>query len=207
MMGTVFDWAAGFDHAAFELFNKTLTASYLDAAMPYFSDLRWWIGPLIVFWLVFFIRSHRRGRLIAIGCFLVIAATDQVSNNVLKPAVARIRPCNVVPETHLYLDGHWQTTDKWALTTYKTSFSFPSSHATNVGGQAMYWSYFFPQTIPLFLAAALLIGFSRVYLGVHWPLDVFAGYIFGAIIAMLIAWFLKRWILPDEENPTFRGGI
>lgn len=198
-MGIELSWFTGADRSIFELLNKTFTSSLFDAIMPVISDVAIWAIPLGIAWVVFFIFTDRRGRTIALCCFLVMAATDQLSSHVIKPFVQRPRPCNVVPETRLYKDGHWVVTDKFALTTYVDSYSFPSSHAANLAGQAMYWSYFYPQISPLLVAAAVLVGFSRVYLGMHWPFDVLFGYLLGLIVALLVAHPLRAWVIPKDS--------
>jgi undecaprenyl-diphosphatase len=197
-MGSELSWLSSWDRSTFEIMNRLFTSGLFDAIMPVISNLWLWIAPLAVIWVVYFLRTNRRGKIIALCCFLVVAATDQISNNVVKPIVARERPCNVVPSTHYYQNNTWITTDKFGLTTYKTSFSFPSSHATNLAGQAMYWSYFYPQLSPAFAAAAAIVGFSRIYLGVHWPSDIIAGYFLGIAIALLIAYPLRAWVLPED---------
>jgi undecaprenyl-diphosphatase len=190
---------AYWDHAVFDAINHELANGFFDRIMPVLSNAALWFVPLGILWLVFFIRTDRRGRLIAIGCFLVIAATDQLSSSVLKPAFARPRPCNVVPSTHYYQDGKWIMTDKFGLTTYKSSYSFPSSHAANMGGQAVYWSAFFPQLTPYMTIAAVAVGISRVYLGHHWPSDIAGGYLLGLAVALIIARLLREYVLPRDE--------
>jgi undecaprenyl-diphosphatase len=197
-MGNELSWFTSWDRAAFEVMNKWMTSSFFDLLMPALSNLLFWLIPFAVIWLIFFIRSDRQGKLIALCCFLVVAGTDQLSSNVIKPIVQRTRPCNVVPAAHFYQDDKWITTDKFALTIYKTSFSFPSSHAANIAGQAMYWSYFYPQVSPVMILATVIVGFSRIYMGLHWPFDVFAGYLLGMIVALVVALPMRVWLLPRD---------
>lgn len=193
-------WFEQWDRGVFGMVNQMFTSSFFDAIMPMLSDRTLWLIPLSVLWIVFFFRTSRRGRIVALCCFMVVAATDQLAATVIKPLVARVRPCNVIPQTHYYDEGKeiWIYTDKFALTTYKSSFGFPSNHSANMAGQAIYWSYFYPQISPFLIAGALAVGYSRVYLGYHYPSDVAAGYFLGIFVALVIAWPLRVWVLPDE---------
>jgi undecaprenyl-diphosphatase len=71
-------------------------------------------------------------------------------------------------------------------------WSFPSNHAANSFVLATILSYFFSQwKYPLFILASL-IGFSRIYVGVHYPGDV----VFGALLGYCIAWILLSiWVI------------
>ena len=193
----------GRDRAIFEVINKGMSNSFFDSLLPLFSNFHLWLIPAAIIWAFFFWRTNRYGRLVAIGCFVVVVATDQISDGLIKPAIQRTRPCNVIASARFYDDnGNWLTTDKFGLTTYKPSYSFPSNHASNIAGQATYWSLFYPQLAPLAVTLAALVGLSRVYLGHHYPADVAGGYLLGVILALLIASLLKRWIIPDKYSDT-----
>ena len=155
-MTSELSWLDSWDRGVFGMVNQVFTSSFFDAIMPSLSDPRMWMIPLGLLWIVFFFRTSRKGRIVALCCFIVVAATDQLAATVIKPAVARVRPCNVIPQTHYYdADADkWIYTDKFAMTTYKSSYSFPSNHAANMAGQAVYWSYFYPQVSPVLIAAA-----------------------------------------------------
>jgi undecaprenyl-diphosphatase len=81
-----------------------------------------------------------------------------------------------------------------------TDPSFPSGHTTVAFACAAVLAYFKPRlAVPLFLLAAA-IGFSRVYVGVHYPLDVVGGAALGlAIAAVLIA--LRRLAEARRRSP------
>lgn len=68
-------------------------------------------------------------------------------------------------------------------------YSFPSGHTAAATVAALVFSMAVPALIPLFFSAAVLIGFSRIYLGVHYPSDVLMGFTLG-ILSYSIAVFL-----------------
>jgi undecaprenyl-diphosphatase len=118
---------------------------------------------------------------------VVITLTDQTSVHLFKNVVQRLRPCH---ETSLEGLVH--------LVNNKCGgqFGFISSHAANSFGVAVLvslwlrkWGY-----TAVMLSWAMLIAYSRVYLGVHYPGDVIAGAIWGAGCAWLV-FYLYNWIL------------
>jgi undecaprenyl-diphosphatase len=73
--------------------------------------------------------------------------------------------------------------------------SFPSGHATTSFAAATVLSFARPRWAPAFYLLALAIGFSRVYVGVHYPLDVIGGAVLGIAFATalrLLATGLRR---------------
>jgi undecaprenyl-diphosphatase len=112
--------------------------------------------------------------------FLLVAATSittSLLNALFKYAVQRDRPPTII-------------LDPKPLMEVPTTSSFPSGHTSTSFACAYVISRLAPRlTIPVFVLAAL-IGFSRVYVGVHYPLDVVAGAIFGVIVARALLMLL-----------------
>lgn len=76
------------------------------------------------------------------------------------------------------------------LTNYPKDFSFPSGHSTIAFAAAACLSFFDKKRKWLYYLLAFLIAYSRIYLGVHYFLDVVAGVIIGILISNLINKFL-----------------
>ena len=70
--------------------------------------------------------------------------------------------------------------------------SFPSGHAAASFAAATILSLAFPKAAPVFLVLAAAVVYSRVYVGVHYPLDVIAGAALGALVASGLWWLLQR---------------
>jgi undecaprenyl-diphosphatase len=89
---------------------------------------------------------------------------------VVKQAVKRNRPCEIVPAVHRRV----RPSDR---------FSFPSGHTAGAFVMATLVAGLFPVLFPLAAGWALAVGFSRIYLGVHYPTDVLAGMSIGILSA------------------------
>jgi undecaprenyl-diphosphatase len=70
--------------------------------------------------------------------------------------------------------------------------SFPSGHASTGFAAATMLSFAFPRLAPLLLLLASAVAFSRVYVGVHYPLDVVGGAALGIAVASLLRWLVRR---------------
>jgi undecaprenyl-diphosphatase len=68
---------------------------------------------------------------------------------------------------------------------YKSGFSMPSNHAANLAAVALLLGARYRRLIAPGVIAALVVGFTRVYVGVHYPLDVLAGYGVGLMTGLI----------------------
>lgn len=124
-----------------------------------------WIAAALA--LLLFKKTRKAG----MQCALAMLLTLLVVNAALKPLIARTRPYELID--HLKI-----------LVSRPQDYSFPSGHAANSFSCA--WVIFrrMPKKIGVpALLLAILISLSRLYVGVHFPTDVF----FGAAIAVLLA--------------------
>ncbi len=111
--------------------------------------------------------------------WVAIATLATVAAGVAKRGVRRARPRQV----------------RWLYAPGADALSFPSGHAARMGANLLWAGSLLPGGAPLTGTMALLIGWSRVRLGVHYVGDVLAGYALGAAISW--GWRRLRWQVPE----------
>ncbi|HEV7134026.1 MAG TPA: phosphatase PAP2 family protein [Gaiellaceae bacterium] len=93
-----------------------------------------------------------------------------------------------------------------ALVPVPHSASFPSGHTTTSFACATVLSVFAPRAAPGFFLLALAIAFSRVYIGVHWPLDVVGGVVLGVAVGWAVTALRRRGAGPRRSARRRRRG-
>ena len=74
----------------------------------------------------------------------------------------------------------------------ETGFSFPSGHATFFMALAVAIFFLNKKTGYIFILSALLIGIARIFAGIHYPLDIFSGFILGFMVVWIFKIFFKN---------------
>jgi undecaprenyl-diphosphatase len=193
------------DVKAFRLLNGAAANPVFDAVMPFATDFDKWGVTVILVWCALVIFGKTRGRWAALMLIPIIAASDQLSASVMKPIFERMRPCELIGNVHLWIGTEgWITTPAEVVRSYKNSFSFPSSHATNITASMLFLGLVYRRWLAPLCAVALLVSFSRIYVGVHWPSDVLAGMLIGAAIAVL-GYVIFRRFYPADRRGAERG--
>jgi undecaprenyl-diphosphatase len=88
--------------------------------------------------------------------------------------------------------GENRPTEPDPLVTIPHSHSFPSGHTATAFAGAMMLSYLVPRAAPAFFTLAAAIAYSRLYVGVHFPLDVVGGAVIGVATALLLLAVARR---------------
>ena len=163
----------------------------------WFLSSRWsWLIALVVAYLVVAIVQDKRRwwlPLAAIGlCFLL---ADRGSVMLFKDTVCRLRPCHALSDVHLFREG------------CGGQYGFVSSHAANAFALVMFFWFRYrrknssthARIVPICLLVwGVLVCYSRIYLGKHYPGDILCGALFG----LLVGWFVW-WIIDFFEKKFF----
>jgi undecaprenyl-diphosphatase len=171
------------------LFLNSLNSPFWDKVMHAISSIPIWI-PLYLAILVYLgIKYKRKFIIILLFIILAITLSDQISVQLFKNLVQRLRPCH---EPALNGLVHLVNNECGGL------YGFVSSHATNSFNVALVSLLFIRKrwfTVSVLFWASV-VGYSRIYLGVHYPGDVLC----GALLGSLIGWGIYNlYILTDNK--------
>lgn len=153
---------------------NSLHTTWLDPIMFWLTKTRVWL-PLYVFLLFLAIKNFKRDTwMVLLGIGITILLADQVTSGFMKPYFARLRPSH---EPSLQGLVHF-------VNGYKGGkYGFASGHAANTFGTATFFFLLFRSRytwIPWLFFWAVLMTYTRIYLGVHYPGDILVGGLLGA---------------------------
>jgi undecaprenyl-diphosphatase len=179
-------------------FNRTIASESLDPIVVALTTFKTWIPIYVVAaGLAIYFKKWEGVRIVI--CTIVLAGVlDLSTNRILKPLVARERPCNVQPAIE------WLRLPNGP----RSGYGFPSSHAVNNFGAAVFLIVLFSNRkwIYSLLLVAAIVAATRMYLGLHYPSDTISGAILGAFIgfwwAKLYIWFEKRFFETSTGTMT-----
>lgn len=183
------------------LFLNGLHADWLDGPMTLISDRWTWLPFYFFMAAVVVVRAGLRiGIVIIIATLLVVCMSDWICASVIRPWIERLRPCNLdnpLSEfTHIVDD-------------YRGGqYGFPSCHAANTLGLSLFLTNVMRCrwiAILLFVWAGV-VSYSRIYIGVHYPGDIFVGGLVGTAVAMAVYKHLceraLKWLIPRVTVPN-----
>jgi undecaprenyl-diphosphatase len=172
-----------FDTWLFLQLNAGAANSVCDWLMPWVTELRNWFPLIILGLAAVAVFGKGRGRTIVLTAIVLFALTDQVSSHLIKPLVARPRPCHTVEGVRL-------------LYSCGATYAFPSSHAVTTMAAAFFFGLLYRRILwPLFFLS-VIVSYSRIYLGIHYPLDTLGGWMIGAAMSLGGVWTYRHHIQP-----------
>tara|TARA_R110002020_G_scaffold203146_1_gene406489 strand:+ start:4945 stop:5532 length:588 start_codon:yes stop_codon:yes gene_type:complete len=148
--------------------------------------------PLYVFLLIISFRTlgTKRTLLLLVAIALLITVTDQLGN-FFKYGVQRPRPCH---------DAEVGSFVRLVKSHCGGKYGYFSAHAGNSMAVAVFFGCLLrsrlPYLFPVLFCWALLVGYSRIYLGVHYPLDILTGFLIGSFMGWL---FWKLYIFTSNK--------
>ena len=180
------------DTALFFFINNDLANPIFDWVMPFITHKENWYPFFFVIIIGMVWKGGRQGRIAVLLLIPLIVLSDQITSSLIKPLVDRTRPC----------EAYQALGTVRALIGVKTSPSFPSSHAANAFAAAMFFALFYPKRQWIYFVIAALVAFSRIYVGVHYPLDVIAGGVIGVLCALFVYACYYWLIRPRFQKST-----
>jgi undecaprenyl-diphosphatase len=167
--------------SAILLFLQGLRNPVTDPIMAFFSisanyGIVWIVLALVLLCI-------KKTRMAGLSLALCLIASLLVNNILLKPLVARPRPFHEIEGLRLMLETGPANVGGWSFPSGHTGASFAAACSlTRSYGKKGAWVY----------AVAVLIAFSRLYIGAHYPTDVLAGMVTGTLGAVLAVFLLHR---------------
>ncbi len=179
-----------FDLRAFE-FVSSIRTGVLDVIMEYYT----YLGEAGIIWILIGLALliTKKYRKAGVAVLISLLCMEILNNEVLKELIARPRPFNLVTEytkrgIYPEMVAEWQARYVFPELVHRpSSFSFPSGHTSSAFTAAMaVWigTKKAKFGIPMFIAAAIM-GFTRLYLQVHYCSDVLGGAVVGIIYALI----------------------
>ncbi|HLP05290.1 MAG TPA: phosphatase PAP2 family protein [Paludibacter sp.] len=168
------------------LFLNGLHCPFFDGIMYAASWKLTWI-PFYMSILYLLIRYWKKDSVwIILALLACVVIADNISSGLIKNLVQRPRPSHndslnsVIHLVHNYRGG---------------KYGFVSSHASNTLGFALLSALLFRNRVYglLVIGWALVVGYSRIYLGVHYPFDILGGMLVGALSAYGCYYALKKY--------------
>ena len=216
-------WLQVLDVELFRFVNERLANPFFDVVMPFASGNVFFVPLVLATGILLVWKGRVRGLVCVLMLALVLPLGDGLIYRTIKHAVGRPRPFLTLTEVRRpggKNDAKARPPPSTAQPNGRPpasgSGSMPSAHAANWFAATMIAFIYYRRSIRFMLPLALLVSFSRIYNGVHYPSDVVAGAALGAGYAAAAVWLLaalwgssgRKWFpilwarLPSLLDPT-----
>ncbi|WP_190258748.1 phosphatase PAP2 family protein [Pelotomaculum schinkii] len=172
MLESVFLTIKNLDIQWFYFVNQSLHNALFNVVMPFVSN----VGDNGLLWLLFALLLYLFGPKTRRTSFLMLLAlfiSFVIGEEILKHIFQRPRPFLGLEGVNLLVGS-------------PGSFSFPSGHAANAFASSLVVARKIPRLAWPALLMAVVMAFSRVYVGVHYPLDILGGVLLGVLCARFV---------------------
>ncbi len=174
------------------LFLNSFHSPVWDKIMWFVSDKESWY-PLYALIVIYIFRKQKWwGFVPFLFMILLIVIADQSSVHLFKEVFERLRPCHNPDIKDLVHTVNGRCGAK---------YGFVSSHATNTFAFATFTSFFFRHHTysALIFFWAIVVSYSRIYLGVHFPGDIIGGAILGFLCAYVL-FLIYKFVLKKKSG-------
>ena len=180
--------AESFDLPILDWIQANIQCAFLDTTMPVITHMGS-AGFLIVFAVFMMLLKKYRKTGFSVALAMVFGLV--ICNIILKPGIHRIRPYDYQEQMGIMIN---------LLIEKQHDFSFPSGHtiATFEAATAIFLNHKKLGTVCLVLAS--VIAFSRLYLYIHYPTDVFTSIVLGVVLAILANWVVGKVMAAIEAK-------
>ncbi|MDR2836905.1 MAG: phosphatase PAP2 family protein [Bacteroidales bacterium] len=173
------------DQSVFLFFNG-LHLSFLDPIMKFISSNWFWI-PIVLLFIGLYIKYFKKKFWIPIVFTIICFALTDSGATFVKNSAKRYRPSH-----NLEIQNQVHVVDNYRGGQY----GFFSGHASNSFGLALLTLLFIRKKYYTIIVSvwAIIVSYSRIYVGVHYPLDIFCGFLYGILIATILYLIYTKFI-------------
>jgi undecaprenyl-diphosphatase len=161
---------------------------WLDGFFVFVSQKSMSLGAAAIFSLFLLFIKRREGVKFLLAAILAFSASDYIGANYLKPFFGRVRPCYLLPPESVRVLVH-----------VAKSGAMPSLHAANSFAVAFVLAKAKPRFAALWYSLAVLVGVSRIWVGVHWPTDIIGGALWG-ILCGAAGYYAVKALWPFKKS-------